>query len=210
MSAPFTVLTVCTGNICRSPLAERLLVQGFSALAAQAGPAWTPGRGVAVASAGVAAHVGEAMTPETAALVAAAGGDPAGHIARQLTPRLAEEAGLVLALSREHRARVVSLAPSVNRRTFALGEFARIAGWLADSGWEAPGLEAVPGELLARLVEEAALSRGLVPPLDDPAQDDVVDPYLAGPEVYALTGEQVSRAAAELFAALGRLIPGRD
>ena len=56
---PFTVLAVCTGNICRSPAVERLLVAELG-----------PGSDVHVVSAGVGAVVGAPISPPMAALLA--------------------------------------------------------------------------------------------------------------------------------------------
>ena len=66
-SAPVRILTVCTGNICRSPVAERLLQAGLN----QAVPG-----GFVVASAGTRAMVGEPMQPISADIVRTFGGDP--------------------------------------------------------------------------------------------------------------------------------------
>ena len=57
---PFRILTVCTGNICRSPVAERLLQAGL-------------GDAVAVSSAGVRAVVGDPIHPGMVALLERSG-----------------------------------------------------------------------------------------------------------------------------------------
>ena len=71
---PFSVLAVCTGNICRSPPVERLLTGGLG-----------DDTDVSVASAGVGALVGDPISTPTAALLHQAGVSPDGFAARQLT-----------------------------------------------------------------------------------------------------------------------------
>ena len=109
----FTILTVCTGNICRSPLAEQLLRARL-------------GDGFRVHSAGVGAMTGWPMDPDAADQSRAHGGNPEGFAARQLTAALVEESDLILTATRSHRDEVVRRFPKAMRRTFSLAEFAAI------------------------------------------------------------------------------------
>ncbi|MDY7557708.1 hypothetical protein [Cryobacterium sp. 10C3] len=95
---PFSILVVCTGNICRSPLAEQLLTTRLT----------NAGIPVLVTSAGTYAMVGKGMPDEAAALSVRYGGDPRAHVSRQLTARLVADADLVVTADREHRGEVVS------------------------------------------------------------------------------------------------------
>jgi len=97
------VLFVCTGNTCRSPLAEGLARQ---MLAAELGcePGELAGRGWAVASAGVAAVPGDAPSPEAVAVAAECGFDLTAHRSRPLTADLLAGATDVVAVSRGHAA----------------------------------------------------------------------------------------------------------
>ncbi len=165
----FRVLVVCTGNICRSPAVERLLAAGLG-----------PGSGVEVRSAGTGALVGHPIHDPMLPLLAGAGAVVDGFAARQVTEPMLREAGVVIALTRAHRATLVDLAPAVVRRTFTLRELARLA---TDVGPDAlpPG---TPAERFAALVPLATARRGMVRAAR-PEDDDVVDPYLQSEAVYA-------------------------
>ncbi|MHB8451676.1 MAG: arsenate reductase/protein-tyrosine-phosphatase family protein, partial [Mycobacteriales bacterium] len=147
------VLHVCTGNICRSPIAERLMRAALDALPG--------GAGVAVASSGTAALVGSAMSPEAAAVLAELGVDPVGFRARDLTADQVAAAALVLTATREHRARVVSLHPPAAVRAFTLREFARLTAGVRPAALP-PG---APALRLPALVQAAHQRRGLDPPV---------------------------------------------
>lgn len=107
------ILLVCTGNICRSPLAAALLERALTERGSE---------GIAVASAGTGAWDG-APASEGAYLVGLERGlDLSGHRARLLTRKLVEAADLVLTMARLHRARVDELGGE--GRVFVLGEYA--------------------------------------------------------------------------------------
>lgn len=106
------ILFVCTGNICRSPTAERL-----ARLA-----------GVEASSAGTRAVIGHPMHPEAARVLADLGGDPSEFVARQLKPQIAGDADLVLAMTAFHRDAVLEMAPRQLRRTFTLTEISALTG----------------------------------------------------------------------------------
>jgi protein-tyrosine-phosphatase len=110
------VLFVCTGNICRSPLAASLLERALQ----------ERGLEVKVTSAGTGAWDG-APASEGAYLVGLERGlDLSGHRARLLTRELVEQADLILTMARHHRARVDELGGE--GRVFVLGEYAGKGG----------------------------------------------------------------------------------
>src|SRR5712691_4180811 len=110
------VLFVCTGNICRSPLAASLLERALK----------ERGLEVTVTSAGTGAWDG-APASEGAYLVALEHGlDLSAHRARLLTRDLVQQADIILTMARHHRARVHEL--SGEGRTYVLGEYAGRTG----------------------------------------------------------------------------------
>lgn len=109
------LLFVCTGNICRSPIAERLASAFFEQLGMT---------DMHVASAGTSAVVGSGVDPRAAAALRALGGNDSDFRARQLGTADVEAADLVLTMSRSHRRQVLSLVPGAMNRTFALLEAA--------------------------------------------------------------------------------------
>jgi protein-tyrosine phosphatase len=183
----FTVLTVCTGNICRSPAVERLL-------AARLGD----DSQVLATSAGTRAVVGSPVSGPMVPLMRAAGASADAFVARQLTPAIVREADLVLALTRQHRSTVVDLHPAAVRRTFTLRELARLAATV-DPDDLPPGS---PAERLAALVPLAAAERGRNHHARA-GDDDVIDPYRRGDAVYADVFRTI-QPAVELLARLAR------
>lgn len=184
-----TILTVCTGNICRSPMGEVLLHAQLRDL------------GVRVRSGGTHALVDHEMTEQAQQLAVANGadaGDAAAHRARLLTEKMLAESDLVLTMAREHRSYVVQLSPALLRRTFTVREFARLAATLTDdevrSGLANAGTDA--GARLRALAQLVGGQRGMVPA--DPDNDDVIDPYRRSQTTYELSASQLTPAVAEV------------
>lgn len=159
----FRILTVCTGNICRSPAVKRLLIAGL-------------GDSATVTSAGTHALVGESIDHSIGLRLRRRGVSEEGFRARQLKNRHILGAALVLPLTTWHRARILEQMPSARDKTFTLLELARIVG--------APEFPALPeGSVPKRLramVRLAAKRRGIGVYVSD---DDVPDPYGKGPEL---------------------------
>ncbi|MEH3138873.1 MAG: low molecular weight phosphatase family protein [Mycobacterium kyogaense] len=112
------ILFVCTGNICRSPTAERLT----AAYAKEHVLA-----DLAASSAGIRAVVGHPVHREAARVLRRLGGDPSNFVARQLKPPMGDSADLVLTMTVAHREAVLERAPRLLRRTFTLSEASRLA-----------------------------------------------------------------------------------
>ena len=115
--APFRILAVCTGNICRSPLVEQLLQRGLDQIAPMQ---------FAVSSAGTNAMADDTVPPEIARIADRHGFTLEGFRAERLDPRHIRDADLVLTMERAQRSMVVQMAPGALKRTFTLREFARI------------------------------------------------------------------------------------
>ena len=150
------------------------------------------------------------MTPENQAIATALGAvDAASHRSRQLTVPQLGAADLVLALTRQHRSEVVSLLPAASHYTFTLLEFARLARTLpaAARAWWAPFTD--PRSRSQAAVLAVARSRGGVPPLPDPAAEDVVDPFRQNEAVYFHQASQIVPAVNAAVALLGDTLSGR-
>jgi len=177
MDQHYRVLTVCTGNVCRSPAAAAWVV----ALA---------DRSVAAASAGVAAVVGAPVSEPMADLMRGAGLRVAGFSAHQLTPRMIEHSDLVLTMTAQHRAWVVGRVPAAVRRTFTLLELARVAR-LVDVDSSAP-----TAERLRHLVDAVPTVRAQFGSEDD---TDVPDPYGLGADAYDLAFGLIEGAVRDIL-----------
>lgn len=109
---------VCTGNICRSPTGERLAAAFGAKLEIP---------DFVASSAGTRAMIGHPIHDQAALVLEELGGDATHFAARQLTQKTAMTADLILAMTREHRDKILSLAPRLLKRTFTLSEAATIA-----------------------------------------------------------------------------------
>ena len=208
---PFSILVVCTGNICRSPLAEQLLRVRFAAR----------GLDVTVTSAGTGAVAGSPMTPEAVALSMHYGGAPTPHRATQLTKTLVANADLVLTATRDHRHAVAKQHPRAARYTYTLAQFARLISGLPPTE---PGVARrdpfalMPTDIategddresfdplhrrLSTLLDEVAARRGFALPPAHPEADDIEDPYRQSPEVYDRVGALVDSSVGTIAAFL--------
>lgn len=107
-----SVLVVCIGNICRSPMGEALIAAALPELK--------------VASAGVGALVGQPADPLARELMHKRGLDIAPHRARQLTGSMCQEADLILVMDEEQRLHINQRHPLARGKVFRLGEVARV------------------------------------------------------------------------------------
>lgn len=107
------ILTICTGNICRSPLAQAMLKVKLTQRKPQ----------VEVRSAGIGALVGHAVESTTKKLNANRGLELDTHCATQITPALIRWAELILVMEQHHLDYILSLEPSARGKTFLLGHW---------------------------------------------------------------------------------------
>lgn len=182
------ILAVCTGNICRSPLAEVVLRSRLSDAIAD------------ITSAGTQGLLEVAMTDPAQRLAVAAGVDPAlpaAHRSRPLAESMLTDVDVVLAMTRDHRAEVVSLVPSTLRRTFTVRELARLSSARSDDQLRADALGDTASERMRNVLAALARSRAIVRPAST-RDDDVIDPFRQAWPVY-------EKSAAQLLPALDQV-----
>ena len=111
------ILFVCTGNTCRSVMAQGLLQQRLKQLEGRLrGP-------IEVVSAGVFAIEGMSPSRETLKLLQHAGVDLAGHMAQGLTDEMIRQAELVLVMEPFHREEILRRLPEAAGKTHLLKQF---------------------------------------------------------------------------------------
>ncbi len=157
------LLFVCTGNICRSPTAERLT----TAYANRLGLA-----NLTASSAGTAAVIDSQIHPSAAVILEKLGGDAANFAARQITSRIAAGADLILTMTSEHRDAVLEHSPQQLRKTFILPQAARL---ISDLG--------------AQNIEDLAKLR---PQLSADEIPDVPDPIGRDEEYFSAVGSSIA------------------
>ena len=108
------ILVVCVGNICRSPMAEAVLIEALSR---------TNKNGIHVGSAGIGALVGHPADEKARQLMTARGLDISGHSARQLNHELIRKADLILVMELAHKKDIESKEPSAKGKVFRIGEW---------------------------------------------------------------------------------------
>jgi protein-tyrosine phosphatase len=157
------VLFVCTGNICRSPIAERLATAYGARLQIP---------DFRASSAGTRAVISHPIHPDAALVLEKLGGEVSNFAARQLTSRIASDADLVLTMTRAHRDTVLELAPRQLHRTFTLTEAARLVS-----------------ECNAQNVADLAALR---PQLAARELSDISDPLGQSTEFFATVGSRIA------------------
>jgi tRNA threonylcarbamoyl adenosine modification protein (Sua5/YciO/YrdC/YwlC family) len=115
----WTLLLVCSGNTCRSPMAEAIAAK-LLADERGLGVDDLEAAGVAVISAGVFAMPGQPASPEAVEAMQKAGLDLSRHRSRTVTPELIREADLVLTMTEAHRRAVLELSPSSAGKVYRL------------------------------------------------------------------------------------------
>ncbi len=161
---PYRVCFVCTGNICRSPMAE-VVLRKLAADTAVDGPA-TLGQRLEVSSARTGPwHEGEPMDARAHAALRRRGYPPGRHVARQVQRARLADLDLVVALDRRHHETLRSLGgPTVEGRLVMLRAFDGDAGGALDVPDPYYGDDA---DFTRCLLEVEAACRGLAAALAD-------------------------------------------
>ncbi|WP_404443846.1 low molecular weight phosphatase family protein [Microbacterium marinum] len=190
----FEIMTVCTGNVCRSPLAQQVLADRLADL---------PGT---ITSGGTFEMDASPMPDEGQRLAAAFGVRPevsAAHRSRVITAERLSTPDLILAMARDHRRQIVSLSPARLRSTFTIREFARLAADTSDGEIISAASGApTPSEKVRAAVATVAGHRGMTLPPESPDDDDVVDPYRRSWNTYERSGAQLAPAIDEVVRVL--------
>lgn len=187
------ILFVCTGNTCRSPMAEGLLRK----LSAERGIE------LGVRSAGVSAITGTSMSRHAAAILREEGFE--GSItSSQLTEEMVNWADLILTLTRSHKQHVLHYYPEAVDKTYTLKEY---------TGDEEP----VRSDLaeLDSLYAQAELKRSLGQEPNAADMERIIEirqriPSFDITDPYGGTREDYEMAAAEIRSALHRLLDKLD
>ena len=107
-----TILFICTGNVCRSPMAEALFRRAVR------------GRGeFRVLSAGLGALDGQPPTPHSVAAMRELGEDISGQRSRMLTAELVRQADYIFGMTHGHVDTIALMYPQLAEKTFLLREF---------------------------------------------------------------------------------------
>jgi protein-tyrosine phosphatase len=188
----FTVLLVCTGNICRSALAERLGRAFLDEVMGERAQA------IRLVSAGTHAVVDSEMHPDSALVLRGFGAEPGDFRARQFQDHMPYEAGLVLTMTRGHRRDVLHRSPRALPRTFTLREAADLIVRLGNQAM--PGGDFVDrARNLVKAMAEARSQR------HSGETDDVRDPIGQPVDVHEEVGEAIAEALLPVLRRLASL-----
>ncbi|MEV4707209.1 phosphotyrosine protein phosphatase [Actinoplanes sp. NPDC049316] len=201
---PFTVLHVCMGNICRSPMAERLLVLAARQRLAKLGSGAALDDLLRSESAGTGGwHEGEEMNPPAARQIRLRGGSVDGFTARKLTSAHLAGADLILTATADQTDYVHALLPEAAHRSFVLGHLGRILREIDTAALPPAGTD--PEAFAARaaaLVAAADRGRGDKEPLPG---DDLDDPWGRGDQTFQRVADEINES---LYALVDALLPG--
>jgi protein-tyrosine phosphatase len=169
---------VCTGNVCRSPLAELVLQQELDkrGVAAEVGSAGLVGDGMAAA-------------PPIIELLVGRGLDARPHRSRLLHTGLLDGVDLVLGMAREHVREVVLTDPAAMDRSFTLKELVRRGRAIGPRPAD---------EALAAWLVRAAEGRRPADILGASEADDIADPIGRRFSVFQRVAAEIERLTADL------------
>jgi protein-tyrosine phosphatase len=172
------ILVVCTGNVCRSPMAEGFLRAALEERLGEAAPA--------VTSAGTAGWDGSGAMEESIRAARELGVDIGTHLGRRLQAVMVDDADLILCMAADHREDIVRARPDVESRTFTIKELVRLLETSSPDG-----------SLVERVAAAAAARNGSPREAED-IRDPLGEPIGGYREVAGELHDLTSRLAAAL------------
>ena len=193
---PFVVLHVCLGNICRSPMAERLLRHLVRERLGDAADAYVHSE-----SAGTGGwHVGESMNAPASRELRRRGAADDGFRARKLLGAHVDGADLILTATAEHLDVVGELRPDASSRAFVLGEFGRLLADVDPIGL--PTDDGGPTSVYERGIALVAAVDAARAGSDPKPEDDLDDPWGRGDVWFKRTAHEIEAAMSPFVALL--------
>jgi protein-tyrosine phosphatase len=203
----FTVLHVCVGNICRSPMAERLFALALRQRVGDNVDQFYISHGAGTG----AWHEGEPMNPPAAAQLRRRGADADGFSARKVSRAMIDVSDLILCATAEQVDFVLRLRPEAHPRVFVLGEFGRLLAGV-DLRVLPPAADTVEvardrGVALVHAVDTlrggGAIWGSVASRRKPPHRsDDLADPYGENDDAFTKIADQIERTVVPLAIAL--------
>ena len=106
------ILFVCTGNSCRSVMAEYLLKKELQGRA-----------DIEIASAGTGVFFPTSASSEAVKVLQEQGIDARGHLSRPVTNMMLQRSDLIFVMTRSHLSQVLERVPAIEKRTYLVGDF---------------------------------------------------------------------------------------
>ena len=185
------ILHVSSANLCRSPMAERLMAAGLRERYAEIAET------VVISSAGTSATAGQPIHPLATAELAERGVPVDGFEARLLDPSVAKRADLVLTATRGHRDRIIANTPTLLGRVFTWRELAWLVNGLTDTIVRGDHLT----DRVRNLPRAASVRRGQLQ-APAPTDFDVLDPTGGAQQDFKQAAAEIDEAVQTILAVL--------
>jgi protein-tyrosine phosphatase len=185
-----SILVICSGNICRSPIAEGLLRRAIERRDDVSMPA--------IGSAGTIAMEGAPATREAVAAARDLGVDITRHAARRLTDPMISGTDLLICMAAEHREEIEARVPDARDRTFTLKELTRLLE-----------RDPTPADPTGRVARAAQARDSGALTESDRFDQDVVDPLGMPLETYLAIAYELDEWIDRLVLGLDGQVPAR-